>query len=145
MDDFLLKDPKNEKKFSINLKNVVSRAKVNKRHLLKGVPIYCTPGIDNGPETFQAIVEANGGFLLAYRGRGGSMIKPTRPEEDEFGPEPVYLLTSQKPSDRQLWPKFEEMAKVGNMIPRIVRSEWLLDTAMSQQSVWKDEYLAGRS
>lgn len=140
--DFLLRDQDNEKKFKLKLQDAISRAKSNKRGLLRHVPVYCTAEIPNGPETFKAIVESNGGIFGIYRARGGSTIKPTNPEDDEGPPEPVYLLTGTRPEERKLWGKFTEMAKAGNMIPRIVMHEWLLDVAMSQQLKWNDRYLA---
>lgn len=139
---FLLKDAANEKKFKLKLKDVILRAKGNKRSLLRGTPIYCTSEIVNKPETYKAIVRANGGDFFEYRGKGGATIKPTKPEEDVGGPEPVYLLTGLKPEEKKLWPRFAEMAENGNMIPRIVHAEWLLDVAMSQQLKWSDSYLA---
>lgn len=142
VDEFLLKDEDNEKKFKLKLKDVVARAKANKRNLLRRVVIYCTVDIPNGPDTFKAIVESNGGQFHLYRGRGGAQIKPTKPEEDDEEPEPVYLITGPRPEERRLWPKFVEMAENGNMIPRIVHTEWLLDVAMSQQLKWSDKYLA---
>lgn len=142
MDGFLLNDHDNEKRFKLRLRDAVARAKANKRSLLRRVPVYCTADIANGPETYKAIVEANGGIFHVYRARGGSTIKPTSPAEDEGEPEPVYLITGPRPEERRLWPKFEEMAVAGNMIPRIVNSEWLLDVAMSQQLKWSEKYLA---
>lgn len=142
IDDFLLKDVANEKKFSLKLKDVVARAKANRRSLLRRIPIYCTTEIANGPDTYKAIVKANGGEFFLYRGKGGAMIKPTKPEEDVIGAEPVYLITGPRPEERKLWPKFTEMAEKGNMIPRIVHAEWLLDVAMSQQLKWGENYLA---
>jgi hypothetical protein len=142
IEDFLLKDMVNEKKFGIKLKDVLARARANKRSLLRRIPIYCTAEIANGPDTYKAIVKANGGEFFLYRGKGGAMIKPTKPEEDSIGPEPVYLITGLRPEERKLWPKFTEMAENGNMIPRIVHSEWLLDVAMSQQLKWGEGYLA---
>ncbi|CAL3968775.1 unnamed protein product [Diplocarpon coronariae] len=139
IDDFLLKDVDNEKKFGLKLKDVISRAKVNKRCLLRRVPIYCTNEIPNGSGTYQSIVEANGGTFALYRGR--PTIKRTTAEEDDGPAEPVYLLTGQTPAERALWPKFEQMARDGNMIPRIVDTEWLLDVAMSQQNRWNEGYL----
>lgn len=139
---FLLRDQDNEKKFKLKLQDAVTRAKVNKRSLLRCVPVYCTAEIPNGPETYKSIVESNGGIFSIYRARGGSTIKPTKPEEDDGPPEPVYLLTGTRPEERKLWEKFSEMAKAGNMIPRIVVHEWLLDVAMSQQLRWSEKYLA---
>lgn len=141
VEDFLLKDKDNEKKFKLKLQDVVARAKANKRSLLRRVPIYCTSEIPNGPATYEAIVKSNGGIFCTYTARGGSKIKPTNPEDDDGPPEPVYLLTGTRPEERKLWPKFTEMAKAGNMIPRIVHSEWLLDVAMSQLLKWDDAYL----
>jgi hypothetical protein len=140
VDKFLLKDHENEKKFSLKLKDVVARAKANKRNLLRRVPIYCTQEIPNGPDTYKSIVEANGGTFAIYRGR--PMIKKISAEEDTGPAEPVYLVTGQRPDEKKLWPKFIEMAEAGNMIPRIVHTEWLLDVAMSQQQKWNKNYLA---
>lgn len=139
VEDFLLKDVVSEKKFGVKLKDVLVRAKANKRNLLRRVPIYCTHAIPNGSDTFKAIVEANGGTFALYSGR--PTIRKTNPEEDDGPAEPVYLLTGQSPSERVLWPKFEQMARDGNMVPRIVDSEWLLDVAMSQLYKWDDKYL----
>jgi hypothetical protein len=141
IEDFLLKDQANEKKFNLKLKDVLARAKSNKRGLLRGIPVYCTAQIANGPDTYKAIVKANGGEFHLYTGKGGAQIKPTKPEEDTIGPEPVYLITGPRPEERKLWPAFTEMAQKGNMIPRIVHAEWLLDVAMSQRARWSEDYL----
>ncbi len=140
VDKFLLKDQENEKKFNLKLADALHRARANKRYLLRRVPIYCTAEIPNGPDTYKSIVEANGGTFYIYRGR--PTIKKTAPEEDEGPAEPVYLITGQRPDEKKLWPKFTQMAEDGNMIPRIVITEWLLDVAMSQQHKWSDKYLA---
>jgi hypothetical protein len=140
IDDFLLKDLANEKKFNVKLKDILNRAKVNKRSLLRRIPIYCTEQIANGPDAYKSIVKANGGECLVYRGK--VMIKPTKPEEDDGPAEPAYLITGPRPDERALWPKFTEMVEKGNMIPRIVHAEWLLDVAMSQQLKWGEDYLA---
>jgi hypothetical protein len=135
---FLLKDTENEKKFDIKLKDAVARAKANNRRLLSGTPpIHCTSIIKNGADTYRAIVEANGGKFIIYNGK--PTIKETKPEEDLTGPEPVYLLTGPQPKEKELWPKFIEMAKKGNMIPRVVHTEWLLDAAMSQRLDWNED------
>jgi len=143
MKDFLLKDPASEKKFKLKLHDIVTRAKANKRSLLRRVPVYCTAAIPNGSDTYKAIVEANSGMFKIFDGK--PTIKPTNPEDDDGPAEPVYLLTGTRPDERKLWPKFTEMAKAGNMIPRIVSSEWLLDVAMSQQLKWSNVYLAKES
>ncbi|KAH8665860.1 BRCT domain-containing protein [Tricladium varicosporioides] len=138
---FALKDSTNEKKFGVKLKDVVVRAKANKRSLLRRVLVYCTQDIPNGPVTFQDIVVANGGTFNLYRGK--PILKKTNPDEDDTGPEPVYLLSGEKPAEKKLWDSFTKMAKEANMIPRIVSTEWLLDTAMAQQHKWDKKYLVG--
>lgn len=139
VDNFLLKDDAKEKEFKLKLKDVVARAKANKRSLLRRVPIYCTREVPNGSDTYKAIVEANGGTFAIYSGR--PTIKKVNPEDDEGPAEPVYLISGLRPDEKKLWPKFAEMAKEGNMIPRIVDAEWLLDVALSQQQKWSERYL----
>lgn len=140
VEEYILKDQQNEKKFGLKLKDAIARAKYNKRSLLRRVPIYCTSDIQNGPGTYKDIVNANGGALAIYTGR--PFVKKTSPDEDDGPPEPVYLISGQKPSEKKLWPTFAEMAKEGNMVPRIVDSDWLLDVALTQQNKWNDKYLA---
>ncbi len=140
-ENFLLKDDAKEKEFGVKLKDVVARAKANKRSLLRRVPIYVTKAIPNGTDTYKEIVEAHGGTFAVYTGKVPT-IKKVNPEDDEGPAEPVYLITGHMPEERQLWPKFMNEAKDGNMIPRIVEPEWLLDLALSQQQKWSDKYLA---
>lgn len=139
--DFILKDKENEKKFGIKLETSVRRARDNKGKLLWNTPIYCTANIKNGPLGYQAIAEANGAIFMMYGARSGSTIKPTKPEEDEGGPDPVYLLSNTSAEEKKLWKKFEEMAKKGNMEPRIVAADWLLDVVMTQQVSFDKKYL----
>lgn len=134
-----LKDTANEEKFGVKLKDAVVRAKANKRSLLRHVPVYCTKDVPNGPETFEAIVIANGGTFIIYTGKNA--MKKVDPEDDPTGPEPIYLLSGEKPSERKLWPGFEAMAKRANTIPRIVTTSWILDVGMAQQLKWADDYL----
>lgn len=136
---FVLKDTSNEKKFGLKLKDAVARAKANKRSLLRHVPIYCTEDIPNKPETFKDIVLANGGIFNLFRGK--PFAKKVNPEEDEGGNEPVYLLSGTKEKEKAMWPMFREEARKGNMVPRIVPAEFILDTAMTQQLNWRDYYL----
>ncbi|POR35195.1 BRCT domain-containing protein [Tolypocladium paradoxum] len=141
-DDFLLKDEAAEKKYNLKLERSASRAKANRGKLLQGIPIYCTENIRNGPESYQAIAEANGAIFKLYRARSGTTIKPTTAEEDGGAPpEPVYLLSNNMGDDKHLWPRFEEMAKNGNMEPRIVAPDWLLDVAMAQQVRFDKKFL----
>ena len=142
---FVLKDTSNEKRFGLKLKDAVRRAKNNNRCLLQDIAVCCTAQIINGPDTFKAIVEANGGSFYVYRGRGGFVLKKDDDEEIEPSNEPLYLLSGVRPEERLLWPKFEQMARDGGMEPRIVITEWLLDTAMSQEVKWDNRYLTANA
>jgi hypothetical protein len=140
VEDFLLKDTAKEKEFGVKLKDVVARAKANKRCLLRRVPIYVTKDIPNGTDTYKEIIEANGGTFGIYTGKVPA-IKKVNPEDDDGPAEPVYLISGLKPDEKKLWSKFMTEGKDGNMIPRIVDTEWLLDVALSQQQKWSDRYL----
>lgn len=136
-DSFILQDKVNEKRFNVKLADAVKRAKANSRRLLGGIAVYCTEAIPNGPDTYKSIVEANGGEFCVYRARAGT-LKKTDGGEDEA----AYLLTGTTPKEKALWPKFTQMAKDNGHEPRIVQTEWLLDTAMSQEIKWNEGYLA---
>jgi hypothetical protein len=138
---YILKDKENEKRFGLKLETSIQRAQENNGRLLAGIPIYCTAGIKNGIESYQAIAEANGAIFMVYGPRSGSTIKPTNPEDDEGGPEPVYLLSTSTPEEKKLWKRFEDMARKGNMEPRVVASDWLLDVVMKQEVSFDKKYL----
>ena len=135
--DFILVDKPAEKRFGVVLADAVTRAKANKRGLLKGVAVYCTEGIPNGMDTYRSIVESNGGEFAVYRGRKGVLKK-----REEGDVEEVYLITGVSKKETALWSGFEKMAKEAGHKPRVVLTDWLLDTAMAQDIKWKDTYLA---
>ncbi|KAL2162029.1 hypothetical protein VTH06DRAFT_7814 [Thermothelomyces fergusii] len=140
--DHLLVDKANEARFGVTIEKAVRRARANRGRLLWGVPIYCTAEIPNGVEAYKNIAEANGAIFKVYRARSGSTIRPTTEEEDGGAePDPVYLLTGSSPAERQLWPRFQEMAHRGHMEPRIVMADWLLDVAMRQELSFDPKYL----
>lgn len=141
VEDYKLKDKDREKQFGIKLERSIERARKNKGRLLWGVPIYCTTQIKSGPDSYRPIAEANGAIFKTYNGRA-STIKVIRPEEDSQGPEPVYLLSSNSKTERDLWPRFEKMAKDGNMMPRVVSADWLLKVAMDQEVTFEAKDLA---
>ncbi|KAK0742522.1 hypothetical protein B0T21DRAFT_391225 [Apiosordaria backusii] len=142
VEDHLLVDEENEKKFNINLGTAVGRARANKGKLLWNVPIYCTADIKNGVDNFKAIAEANGAIFKIYRARSGTTIKPTTEEEDGgAAPDPVYLLSGTTPGEKALWGRFEEMAVKGHCEPRVVNGDWLLDVAMRQELTFGRKYL----
>ncbi|KAK0765190.1 hypothetical protein N5P37_002668 [Trichoderma harzianum] len=142
VDDFILKDSEAESKYDIDLERSVSRAKAHRGKLLRGIPIFCTDKIKNGPNSYRLIAEANGAMFMIYRARSGSNIKPTTAEQDNFAPpEPVYLLSGSTPEEKQLWPRFKDMAEKGHMEPRVVSPDWLLDVAMAQQVRFDKKFL----
>ncbi|KAI0483533.1 BRCT domain-containing protein [Xylaria cf. heliscus] len=140
-ENYILRDKENEKRFGLKLETSIQRAQENHGRLLSGIPIYCTAGIKNGTESYQAIAEANGAIFMVYGPRSGSTIRPTKPEDDEGGPDPVYLLSTSTPEEKKLWKRFEEMARRGNMEPRVVASDWLLDVVMKQEVSFDKKYL----
>jgi hypothetical protein len=142
IEDHRLVDKANEKRFGVTMEMAVSRARANRGRLLWGVPVYCTADVPNGVDAFKAIAEANGAIFKVYRARSGTTIKPTTEEEDNGAdPDPVYLLSGATPAERQLWPKFEEMARKGHMEPRIVVPDWLLDVAMRQELTFDPKHM----
>lgn len=142
VNDFILKDKSAESKFDFDLTRSVARAKANRGKLLRGVPVYCTEKVRNGPDGYRSVAEANGAIFKLYRARGGTTIKPTTAEQDGFAkPEPVYLLSGESPEEQQLWAKFRDMAQKGHMEPRIVVPDWLLDVAMAQQVRFDEKFL----
>ncbi|RYO75498.1 hypothetical protein DL764_010381 [Monosporascus ibericus] len=138
---YLLKDRDSEKKFGLNLQASVEKARKNNGKLLWGVPIYCNAGIKNGTDSYKAIAEANGAIFMVYAARSGTTIKPTSPEEDDGGRDPVYLLSTTNPEEKKLWKKFNDMAEKGNMEPRVVAPDWLLDVVMRQELRFDKKYL----
>lgn len=132
-DEFLLKDPTNEKRLRVNLAKSLARARENKGKLLEGQAVYCTPGVQGGGyEVFRKIVEANGGVCVLFR----TAKRPANvPDSDN-----MVLLSGDSAVDRKLWPKFEGMAANSEKEWYIYRPDWLLEMAMNQKVVWSDSY-----
>lgn len=142
VEDFILKDKEMETQYNFDLETSAARAKANRGKLLRGIPIYCTEKIRNGPASYKAIAEANSAIFMIYRARSGTTIKPTTAEEDgNAPPEPVYLLSTFSKEEQQLWGRFKDMAVKGNMEPRVVAPDWLLDVAMAQQVRFDKKFL----
>ena len=148
---FLLKDLQTERRLGIRLKDALKNARANERRLLKGISIYCTPNVHGGVETYKAIVEANGGRCMPFRARHGAVSSETTAVEkhehshraeaqDDQARKYMYLLSNDGRDERKLWPKFRQMARENQLLPRIVKTEWLLDVAMSQELKWQDDY-----
>ncbi|OBT83412.1 hypothetical protein VE02_07696 [Pseudogymnoascus sp. 03VT05] len=136
-ESFVLKDRAKEKHFKVKLADAVNRAKSNLGHLLRGIAVYCTEAIPNGPGTYKTIVEFNGGEFAIFRAKAETLRMREEGEE-----EAVYLLTGTSIKEKALWPKFAQMAQDNGHEPRIVQVEWLLDAAMRQEVKWHEAYLA---
>ncbi|KAI9790287.1 MAG: hypothetical protein M1816_005312 [Peltula sp. TS41687] len=163
-----LKDPETEGRLGIKLKDSLANARRNERRLLKDITVYSTPNVHGGAETYKAIVEANGGTCVPFRARHGAIITSssnihnkttttTTANDDDDGGDGdgaggktdqakedahryVYLLSGDAKEDTKLWPKFRQMARENGLVPRIVKTEWILDVAMSQELRWQDDY-----
>ncbi|KAJ5679413.1 hypothetical protein N7462_007657 [Penicillium macrosclerotiorum] len=147
--DFPLVDKAAESKFKFSLAKSSERAKMNNNMLLRGFRVYCVEDIRGGFEAFKSIVEANGGECLLFRGRLALANHSRREESDEEDSEvedaqssrnEVFLLSSVEPKHARLWPRFRQVAGDVKRTPHIVRVDWLLDMAMSQELRAAEEY-----
>ncbi|GES60884.1 BRCT domain protein [Aspergillus terreus] len=136
--DFILKDEAAEKRFGFSLEKAKANAKKNKNQLLRGYHIYCVESIRGGFEAFKSIVDANGGDCSLFRGRVSYQSQREESDDDSSvdenpGRKEMYLLSSVMPDQIKTWPKFRQMTQGMGKTPRIVRVDWLLDIAMSQE------------
>ena len=142
--DFALVDKAAEERFSFSLGEAAAKAKKNKNKLLQGHNIYCVETIRGGFDAFKSIVDANGGNCLLFRGRLAHKVQPQDSSDDGSDEDPseteVYLLSSVIPEHQKLWPRFRQIVQEIGKTPRIVRVDWLLDIAMSQELHAADDY-----
>ncbi|KAL2837924.1 BRCT domain-containing protein [Aspergillus pseudoustus] len=136
--DFLLNDKDAEKRFGMTLEQSKINAKKNKNKLLQGYHVYCAETIRGGFDAFKSIVDANGGECNLFRGRVSYQSK--REESDDESDYDghsnrgeIYLLSSVATEHQKLWPRFRQLVHNMGKTPRIVRVDWLLDMAMSQE------------
>ena len=147
-DDYILQDREGEERYDLQLSEAVARARANDCNLLQGQIIYCSESIVGGFETYKSIIAANGGRCLLYRARAGSITsgKPGGPgsadddDDESEDPEYVYLISGPTRGEARLWPKFRKMVQSIGKIPRVVKTDWMLDLALRQQIRWIDEY-----
>ncbi|KAL8942750.1 MAG: hypothetical protein Q9216_001498 [Gyalolechia sp. 2 TL-2023] len=146
-DDYLLNDPAGEERLGFVLSEAMSRAKNHRGRLLRGMTIYCTEPVKGGFDTYKAIIEANGGTCLLYKARASSATasKPTGQEEDSEGMaedeiEYIYLVSGTSPAEIPLWSKFRSMVHTAGKHPRVVETDWLLNSALRQQLHWNEGY-----
>ncbi|KAI6903363.1 hypothetical protein KC355_g19275, partial [Hortaea werneckii] len=55
-------------------------------------------------------------------------------DEDEL--DCVYLVSGTTEAEKKLWKGFRSTAEKQELVPRIVRTDWLLNAAMSQRVRW---------
>ncbi len=146
-EDFVLKDPESEKRLGFTLKDALTRAKSNKQRLLNDYTIYCTEGIHGGFDTYKSIIEANGGRCMLYRARAGLVASSRTSGQDgasERGdhddPGIVYLISGVSSDETRLWRKFRQMVRESGKTPKIVKTDWMLDIALSQRIQWNKKY-----
>ena len=143
--DFLLKDKVGEKKYGVTLTQSQERAEENKNKLLAGRTIYCVKDVNGGWDVYRSIAAANGGQCNLYEGRPHNMVGSRRgdSEVDEVEAEAqkdAVLISSVSDHSMKLWRKFRQMAEGSRKIPWIVKSDWLLETAITQKVLPYDKY-----
>lgn len=148
----LLEDTDNEERFGFTLSDALERAKINDRKLFRGWTIYVTRDVPGGFDTYKEIVELNGGSAVVYAGRKGlELVK--RVQDDDAGPEVehqggedefgcVYLVSGDSAQEKHMSKLFRELAANQGVEARVVKHDWLLNTAMSQEVVWDEERYA---
>jgi hypothetical protein len=144
-----LEAPDFEKEHGFKLSEAIDRARQNKHRLLRDWTIFCTNNIAGGFDTYKDIIEANGGKCLEWKGKPTTgtaskrLISSTGEEsqnqkEDEG--DVLYLISNPDQKQFPNWVKFRQLAAKHDMIPRIVKTEWLLIVAMAQYVHWKKEW-----
>ena len=145
-EEFPLNDTEGENRLGFKIADALKRAETNKGRLLHGYSIYCTENIHGGFDTYKSIIEINGGKCLLYRARAGSNTSSRAGGVDaDEGSEPdtpeyVYLISGITREEGKVWPKFRQMVHGTGLVPRIVKTDWMLDLALSQKVVWADTY-----
>jgi hypothetical protein len=144
-EDFLLNDTEGEARLGLRLADALKRAKKNNRHLLAYETIYCTPNVY---DIYRAIIEANGGHCLIFRGssRGGAGLNASKAngtagtddESDGRENDDMVLVSGETTMDKSLWTSFEKMAASKGRGARVIRTEWLLDVIMKQELNWEE-------
>jgi hypothetical protein len=147
-DDYPLEDSQLENTYNFTLAQAQINARKNKNKLLSGKLIFCVEDIHGGFDTFKSIIETNGGQCALFRGRVGMTIPSARATSESGSDEQweqrhaeeVYLLSGPDTAHSKLWPRFRQVALGSRRVPKIVKTDWILDIAMSQEWRWTDGY-----
>ena len=140
IDDFLLKDAEGEQRYNVELSSALERAKRNQGKLLAGHTVYATEVVHGGFDTYKDIVEANGGSCILYKGRSVSIAPKNDLCEGSRSEDMVYLISGASSLESKLWSKFKSMVQSAGRVPRIVKTDWMLDLALSQEIRWGEHY-----
>ncbi|KAK3669514.1 regulator of Ty1 Transposition [Recurvomyces mirabilis] len=139
----LLQDRKMEDAMGLKLSEAIDRAKCNAHELLQGWSIFVSKDIPGGFDTYKDIIKVNGGEAYMYNGRTGLHI-PKRPvgagEEDGEEFDYAYLVSGASEAEVKLWKTFRSTAEKQNLRTRVVKSDWLLTTAIAQEFRWRREW-----
>ncbi|KAI5251110.1 hypothetical protein E4T42_04593, partial [Aureobasidium subglaciale] len=154
LDDHLLKDDEAEQRLGFLMDDALDRADMNKNHLLHGWTIFITEKVPGGFETYKEIISINGGTAILYKGRSnvipgprynpggdrdrGSWVQNQGLEEIE--PNQVFLISGTLPEEVKLWQKFRDEADRKDCDAMIVKTDWLINLAMSQQIEWDEKW-----
>lgn len=139
-----------EKEHGFRMAEATERAIQNKHRLLRDWTIFCTEKVPGGFETYKDIIEANGGKCSLWKGRTTNITATKRVLNASAGEESqnqkedegdvLYLISDANSKEFNNWAKFRELATKHDMVPRIVKTEWLLINAMAQYVHWKPEW-----
>jgi hypothetical protein len=132
------------------LAEALERAKQNKHRLLRDWTIFCTMDVPGGFNTYKDIIEVNGGKCVMWKGRTTTVTaskrrldvsdKEVSQNQVEDEGDVLYLISDASKKEFPSWTKFRELAAKHDMIPRIVKTEWLLSVAMRQNIHWDPEW-----
>ncbi|KAJ4986683.1 BRCA1 C Terminus domain-containing protein [Stagonosporopsis vannaccii] len=139
-----------EKEHGFSMSEAVERALQNKHRLFRDWTIFCTEKVPGGFETYKDIIEANGGKCSLWKGRTTNITATKRLVDASAGEESqnqkedegdvLYLISDANSKEFTNWAKFRDLAKKHDMVPRIVKTEWLLINAMAQYVHWKPDW-----
>ena len=140
-ENFPLEDDEGELRYRMKLPQAVQRAKSNNGSLLRGQTIYITEEVHGGFDTYRAIVEVNGGKCQLFKGRMSiNASGDDKRDADSCDARRIYLVSGTSASEAKMWPKFCSIAQQYGKVPSIVKTDWILDLALSQELRYDREY-----
>ncbi|KAG9699005.1 hypothetical protein KCU95_g3078, partial [Aureobasidium melanogenum] len=148
-----LVDQEAEERLGFRMDEARKRGETNENRLLHGWTIFVTEKVSGKFETYKEIIAINGGTAVPYKGRTNVIAGPRIPpsEDPEAGPEVenqggevelnrVYLISSTSDEEVRLWDKFRVEAQKKGLEAKIVKTDWLINLAMSQQVEWDEKW-----